>query len=202
MYLCGFIVLFVFFCLFLFREIKVHYSVRKETTCPCFQLCRFFGTFNLFNRNKTMCKVHLCFCSTIMCGNLVDFLIIRTTTVQWISGLAPHVCVKSLLADVHTILSLLGGRWEIFHLSATFLFPVDIKLPPCSCCLCLSVCVVLCVSSSLKPSWSHHGHAQSVFLPQAVWRRKLESKRGPGCAVCRAVPDEGQVSLGLNVIYT
>lgn len=109
----------------------VHLKVRKETLV--FNFSDFlFGTFNLFNRNKTVYKAVLCSSST--CG--------------WLHFSTPQIHVKSLLADVHAIVSPLGGWWEILHLSATFSFPVDIKshLGPA-----VSVRLLSCCSSV----WTH-----------------------------------------------
>lgn len=160
------------------HKTEVRSKVHKDTFV--FNFSDIFFIFNLFKWNKTVYKAVLC--PTSISSSWKSYADKRWLHGRFL-GLTLRVHVKSSLGDVHAKVSLL-------HLSATFCFPPSIKssfdlLLPFGCC-------VLSQSEAIQS----YGHAQSVFLPQAVWGRQLETKRRVERAVCGAIPGLCQVSVG------
>lgn len=118
------------------HKVKVRSKVHEEMLAPCFQPFRFLVLLIYLTEIKLCIKL-FCFPIQHRFFFIIDSLLFRLYRVFGAVFLQVHV--TSLLADVHGIFSLLGGRWEIRRLSATFSFPVDIKPPPCICCHYLPV---------------------------------------------------------------
>lgn len=172
---CGFIVVPLFSFVTKLRYVQRYTRIHLFSTSQIF-----FFIFNLFKWNKTVYKAVLC--PTSISSSWKSYVDKRWLHGRFL-GLTLRVHVKSSLGDVH-------AKFSLLHLSATFCFPPSIKssfdlLLPFGCC-------VLSQSEAIQS----HGHAQSVFLPQAVWGRQLETKRRVERAVCGAIPGLCQVSVG------